>query len=596
MKLFLLVLICTLTTFASVWTPFKKKNSCSKGVDFCEEAKWSFEGEIVAFADYDNDQEIEVFVVKGGKMIDVVKHNSDSEERFSNNKTLLAMQDTVVSVTPGDFMYLGQTDLLVQTKSVDGLIKVHLCPNVVSTPITCKEVISSQTQVAVYDVNGDNYLDLIGTDVESKGTVVWLGVDSLSKNFEKTTKYNFPTYDSKFPITIADVNGDCRGDIMFVNSQNVEIYLASFENEEIKYVHNSEKDVKLENMNSIFVTDFNRDGNLDLAWTTTKGELKIVPNTQRKICKSFLKSDSSCRSQSQLCEKDDNFKFNTSEVFTFTLNSSLSFKEVDGLTQVAVGDYNNDAYPDFVVIVQDNTAQAKDVFGLLLMNEAGKKISIDGSAENVFRSTSLGATNAVFYDCENQGILNVLFNVESSENSMTTQKVKIISNNEVPDALFVKIAALNGVILKHDTKAYGTSYFGGVFKLALADTSGDNVGISSMQLTQTTHKIIQMPFAHIGLGRISNYIQVVEFGTNMKYTVNHNQWQSIIPNSQLVVIPDPPQKAANWKIELYFLDLTLMFWIAIAMTIALVILGIIMLALFIRDKRKEANSHFLNMK
>ncbi|GAB1224105.1 hypothetical protein ENUP19_0173G0007 [Entamoeba nuttalli] len=50
--IFLFFLGCCL---ASVWTPFQKKSSCK--ANFCAENDWSFEGEIVGFADYDDDRQ-----------------------------------------------------------------------------------------------------------------------------------------------------------------------------------------------------------------------------------------------------------------------------------------------------------------------------------------------------------------------------------------------------------------------------------------------------------------------------------------------------------------------------------------------------------
>ncbi|KAL7712544.1 T-cell immunomodulatory protein [Entamoeba marina] len=539
---FLFITFCC----GNVWTPFQKKSSCNE--DFCVESELTIEGEIVAFSDHDNDRQ---------------------------------------------YPFRGLVDVIIQTQT-SSTYNTYACYNN-SAKLECSNPITMKTQVNVYDLNGDNYVDMIG--IGDNGTTVWM--NNGDKTFYETSDYNFPSYDSNFPITFVDVNGDCRSDLLFVvkenNAHTIQIYSTQQKNDDkFATIHyENDRNISLTTtISNILVGDFNRDGNMDLLWAINDNTIHIQMNKQKVVCKSFVKSDSSCRSQSQLCLPDSQYTFNDSTTVEVVLPENYIFSISNSLSYMNIGDYNIDGYPDILVHVEHKD-NSNDNYMILYKNVEGKSFAIEEEAQSKIKSVSGNATSGAFFDDDDQ-----------TTNGATTSKVTVISNNMKPDALFAKIVGLNGVCFakcgsgysKPDEKAYGSSYYGGSFRLTLTNTKGNNVGLAAQQISRTSFKSLQLPYAHIGLGRISNYIQSVEFGTNMNVSVNHAQFQSIIPNSQLVVIPHPPTKASKWTIELYFLDIDLMFWISIAMAIALVILGIIMLVLFIREKKKEAKRNLLNMK
>ncbi|EAL45995.1 hypothetical protein, conserved [Entamoeba histolytica HM-1:IMSS] len=598
--IFLFFLGCCL---ASVWTPFQKKSSCK--ANFCTENDWSFEGEIVGFADYDDDRQIEIIVLSSDKKsIKLMKENNSGKTiKYEEFKTLLTFNETIINVIAGDFLFNGETSLVVQTFK-NNIYPTYLCYHV-NDKLVCAQPISLYGEATAFDVNGDNYIDLISLN-SKKTTSVWL--NKGDKSFKESHEYIFPTYDATFPITMADINGDCRSDLLFVvnnkGNHEIQIYTSQTTKDSGDYKvlnYSLSRTVKINGtIDNILVNDFDRDGNIDLLWSM-KNIIHIQYNKQKTVCKSFVKSDSSCRSQNEMCVADEDYQFEDGNSIEYILPNGIELVIENGLSFISMGDYNIDSYPDLLVLVQNTT---KTHYMMLLKNDNGKTITEEESEKETIKQTSLGAMSGVFFDGDNKGMLDLFFNIKDESNGTSIRKVKAISNNLKPDALFVKIVGLNGVCVSScgsgyqtiSPKPYGSNYFGGMFKLALTNTDGNNVGLASVQISQTTHGSIQFPYSHIGLGRISNYIQVVEFGSNMNVSVIHQQFQSIIPNSQLVVIPHPPLKSSKWSIELYFLDLNLMFWIAISMTIALIILGIIMLVLFIRDKKKEAESHFLNMK
>ena len=594
-QVILFTLLIQLTT-SKVWTPFNKKSSCKE--DFCYESTMRIKGEVVGFADYDDDRIVEMILLDETKRS--LKLCEQNEETYEMTETgnIYTFNETIINIIPGDILFRGQTDLFVQTQK-EGETKYNsfVCyhnDNQLNCTILKHELYA---EINAFDINGDNYIDIISQDKDGK-TIVLLNQEG--RTFEQTTKYQFPNYDKNFPVTFVDINGDCRADIVFVakNNQgnhNISICITTKQEKEgdyerLNYTLHSSIDTEMK-LTSIMVSDFTRNGNIDIIVSTTTNQIFVLKNEQKELCKSFVKSYDWCRAETNMCVADNAFIFNMSNAYNYTFTDNLTMVLENGMAIINQGDYNIDAYSDLMILIEEKASKQR--YMILLKNNQGKEFVIEQSEYELIKKISTNAISGTFFDIGNDGMLNLFFNIYNKETN--ERYVECISNNLKPDALFVKIDGLNGVCVsgcdegyeKISPKPYGSMYFGGIFKLALTNAEGNNVGMISVQMSQTTHHTIQLPYAHIGLGRISNYIQVCEFGTNMNVTTNHQQFLSIIPNSQLVVIPHPPLKAASWVLELYFLDLNLMFWIAIVMTVALIILGIVMVVLYVKDKKAK---------
>ena len=535
--------------------------------------------------------------------------------KMSEEINIFTFNETIKNVIPGDVLFRGQTDLIVQTQADNSdLFNSFVCYHTEEKNLKCQKIMYEMySEANVFDLNGDNYVDIISQD-KNGNTIVLLNKNGNS--FEKTDMYHFPKFDKNFPVTFADINGDCRADVVFVeknaeNKHNIHICITEKQEqvdgyEVLNYKLHSTIETQM-TLTNIMVSDFTRNGNIDFIVSTNANEIVVLKNEQQELCKSFVKSYDWCRPETNMCKVDNKFVFNMSNAYKYQLDEKYEFVYDNGMTVINMGDYNIDAFSDLMILVKEKNVANAQRFMILIKNvldeETQQRIwQIESTEFELIKKTSTNAISGTFFDIGNDGVLNLFFNIE---NDQTKERyVECVSNNLKPDALFVKIDGLNGVCIsncadgyeKRSPKPYGSMYFGGIFKLALTNADGNNVGMISVQMSQTTHHSIQLPYAHIGLGRISNYIQVCEFGSNMNVTTNHQQFLSIIPNSQLVVIPHPPAKASKWTIELYFLDLNLMFWIAIVMTVALVILGAVMIVLYVKDKKAEQKSNLLNMK
>lgn len=67
------------------------------------------------------------------------------------------------------------------------------------------------------------------------------------------------------------------------------------------------------------------------------------------------------------------------------------------------------------------------------------------------------------------------------------------------------------------------------------------------QLSQSAHFSLQLPYSIFGLDRTPNFVDTLIVGLS-GYS---KSWTQIIPNSQIVVIPAPPNDASQWHAQLF---------------------------------------------
>lgn len=159
------------------------------------------------------------------------------------------------------------------------------------------------------------------------------------------------------------------------------------------------------------------------------------------------------------------------------------------------------------------------------------------------------------------------------EGKVGARGISGIYNNFAEDAFFVKaLGNVASCFLSHSTgsngvcdqwcksgdkyppKPYGVNYPGAIFKFSFSDLSGDGLGSAGtrvkknnvlsklgVQLYQSSYLPLLTPYVYIGLGRVSNYLQSVSYGISYTGVWSH-YWLSVVPNSQIVCIPYPPEK------------------------------------------------------
>jgi hypothetical protein len=74
----------------------------------------------------------------------------------------------------------------------------------------------------------------------------------------------------------------------------------------------------------------------------------------------------------------------------------------------------------------------------------------------------------------------------------------------------------------------------------------DSFQSAGAQLTQTAHFALQLPYTIFGLGMAPNFVDYLWVNISGKT----HSWPQIIPNSQLYIIPYPPDQPDSWAAKI----------------------------------------------
>ena len=108
---------------------------------------------------------------------------------------------------------------------------------------------------------------------------------------------------------------------------------------------------------------------------------------------------------------------------------------------------------------------------------------------------------------------------------------------------------------------------------------------SATQLPQSGYSPLLTPYVIVGLGQTSDY--VTELWVGIPAGQVRRFPQAIIPNSRLVVVPYPYTEPRMWELRLY-LEARKQLYVALAVAGCLVVLGIVIVILELRERRQDA--------
>jgi hypothetical protein len=140
-------------------------------------------------------------------------------------------------------------------------------------------------------------------------------------------------------------------------------------------------------------------------------------------------------------------------------------------------------------------------------------------------------------------------------------------------------------------------------ELVMTDEALDKLSNAGCSLTESSHLSLQTPYYLFGIGRTNGYIEEFYVGrthesNNDEEEITQNNYRlfnGLIPNSQLVILPTPPETPSQWQIELFVSPSSSSFWVIIAVfgTILLLLIPIIALALreYRQDKKEKQKEH-----
>lgn len=425
---------------------------------------------------------------------------------------------------------------------------------------------------------------------------------------------------------VADFDGDCLAD-MFLQCQTpfqrTNTYQIWLNKKEEGYTY-SRGGTLPTGIGQISFADMDRDGAVDMVFPVcNNGEcaIHIVYNKQKQLCTGAKGEDpNSCRQSTNLCtaDADYNFDFNSSPenpaYVIIPLDSIIkgeqfllkddSFKGTLPVP-LRIGDYNHDGYPDLLIITSAGSETHASLLQSLpcstpicsqnavdMQRRMFSKVIKGAEALNSIKD----ARNALFYDMDEDGTLDILV-LRGSSSSSASRQITAIQNNYFHDAFFLKTLVLNGaceqwcyVPDEPRYQPFGASSSGATFKFTVLDPSGNRRVTTINQQPQMGYHALQTPYSFFGLGRTNNYVEELFVGSTRHQQEHFTSIPGVIPNSQLVIIPYQPEgvsEPSTWSKELYLHPGDWVPWVLVTLIILTVMLAAIVISLDIMERRKD---------
>ncbi|KAJ6645695.1 T-cell immunomodulatory protein [Pseudolycoriella hygida] len=544
----------------------------------------SSDGIVGAFGDFNSDELTDVFVIKDNGHVLEVLLGSDVEPLLHKNNLRCQFDDLqITSVVPGDFDGDAFMDLLITTKTKDSDVLGIYINWGGSVYLNCTSeknpIIRMIGEPVALDYNKDMIIDLFGLS-EDKSRTFWVFNDE-----RKPPNINvMEPVGEKSLLSVPhshaylDLNGDFMADLFIATEDHFEVWHGKGK-EGFTFDHKINlPDGKYNNRigQSLF---------LDIE---LKGQItQLLP-----IC-----FDTKCMNSSILvytgtsfADLNVNFKDNDNQQWGFVVPDPT----IPYLSTITLrgGDFNMDGFPDLIVTLAKQNGQPQT---FLLEN-----VPCKGSCPPPFVRTfevrwkalmpfSNGTITGAFYDFYQDGILDVLFVEKSGER----YRQVAFRNTLDYDANFVKVIVLTGLTnwrdpdrktpLGRKKRTYGTNLPGPRIAYSTTTQEGDIQHGTSVQIPQSAYFSLQLPYTIFGLGRTPNFVDSLTVGlANRSRT-----WTQLIPNSQMIVVPSPPEEPQKWKVQLFVTPSKLIVMSVITLGVTCVIIMLIILGLYIKEKRED---------
>ncbi|KAG0413187.1 hypothetical protein HPB47_009661 [Ixodes persulcatus] len=257
-------------------------------------------------------------------------------------------------------------------------------------------------------------------------------------------------------------------------------------------------------------------------------------------------------------------------------------------TALRTADGDMDGYPDFLAVLEGRLKGRKDPVrrATLLLTYAALP-DWNYGALATFDSVRLAA----FFDIDEDGQMDVLLTNGTKEDGLRTHALR---NQFSDDACFIKVLAVSGLCYANcplGQIAYGTNQPGPFVRYRIITSDGYPQESCTSQLYQSAHFSLQLPYTVFGLGQSPNFVDIltVAFPNNAstKHPSVHHQWTQIIPNSQMVIIPHPPDQPSQWINKLFVTPGRQVLLTFIALAGTCVFISLIIAAFHWLEKRED---------
>lgn len=209
-----------------------------------------------------------------------------------------------------------------------------------------------------------------------------------------------------------------------------------------------------------------------------------------------------------------------------------------------------------------------------------------------FGEANANTVAGAFYDFLQDGILDVIFVRPAADQRY---RMSAFQNDIDYDANFVKVMVISG--LKNSAGAasgaaaalftprptFGSSLPGPQVRYKTTNQDGNQrVGVA-VQLPQSAHFALYLPYTIFGLGRTPNFVEDLAIGT-----FNRSRcWTQIIPNSQMVVIPYPQERPSLWRAQLFVTPSKIVLQTVAALAGTCVFIALVIALLHWKERRED---------
>ncbi|XP_060587472.1 T-cell immunomodulatory protein-like [Ruditapes philippinarum] len=514
-------------------------------------------GLIAAFGDFNADKYTDVFVISdNGKTLYV--YLADIEEEFKETK-LMTLEDSdlhISSVVPADFDGDLQMDVMVTLhKKGDSSYKVS--PRIYwgqgsslnTTTGGFLKLPDMTDQPLLMDKNADMIPDLFG-EKSPGGRYFW--IFRTDRNFTEE-KQTVPTGQTTLASlrtpqsgAFVDLNNDLTADLCVVSkADSTQLEYWTNQNGDLTWKNTIpvtyEKELKV--IGQFVFADFDGDLYTDV----------LVPACLDEKCAQSVLLVYTNKKWVKL-PVDLSYSLRSWNFIPPNQSGAPDFLTVP--ITLRVGDFNLDGFPDLLGVVGNATGnlhRAVIMYNNQCPGDCGgfsRTFVIDW--DTWLESHDHRALLPAFYDLRDNGILDIIVTSIDGKGAPTTE---VREHKFVDDACFMKVMVVSGRCdyqCPAGRKPYGVNQPGPVVRYKTTDLSGDPQHKIAFQLSQSAYMPLQLPYSVFGLGQTPNFVDTLEVGipTNTSKRLNH-AWTSVIPNSQLLIIPHPINDPTKWTNKLF---------------------------------------------
>ncbi|XP_041455284.1 T-cell immunomodulatory protein-like [Lytechinus variegatus] len=526
------------------------------------------EGLIGVFGDFNMDKKTDVFVITdNGHKIELYMKDGNSSHllHIQPSATIERLDDTITSMASGDFDGDFQIDVLITTKPNSEPLNVNVSTkafvywgNITAMKYGPPTLITDQLsdQPLVMDCNGDMIPDVFGADMTGK-KMFWKTMVNETRKFVEEPLSGREDHPLMVPNSNAflDLTGNFAADLFMVTNGSSGVtfevwsYLADTEDEESTYTWQFNKEYSpptkqpIAHLGVSTFADMNADSFLD----------HILPVCFNDICTKgaiFVKFLGPM-------ETEWTTMFNLSQA-TFDKKSWGFVPPSEHLTDFTVlplvartGDYNLDTLNDVLVLVQSGDPGSVERRIMLLQN-MGERLEPAWATDPA--NDIVSPVLATFIDIQRTGQLDIIIVNKTAGESQ--HDIYLMDNTLAIDAYFVQTEVLSGLCksdcpMSRSNIPYGVAQPGPMVRYDTTSSIGQPQMTGGSQLSQSAYFSLQLPYVLLGLGQNPNFVDTLMVGVpgptdGETKNPRVHQWTSVIPNSQLIVIPYPLDKPNDW--------------------------------------------------